>query len=146
MDLQALTDIEQIRQLKARYFRLMDQRKWDEWTRVFSADAVATFKVAHRESRYEGRAAVVKSVRDFMADAVSAHQGFMPEITLTGPTTAKGIWAMFDMVRKPATTLHGYGHYEEEYVKEGGDWKIKSLLLTRLHVEIVPNVPQNAKA
>ena len=26
-----LVEIEQIRQLKARYFRLMDQKKWDEW-------------------------------------------------------------------------------------------------------------------
>jgi len=25
-----LVEIEQIRQLKARYFRLMDQKKWDE--------------------------------------------------------------------------------------------------------------------
>ena len=37
--LRQLADIEAIKQLKARYFRLMDQKKWDEWAMVFSKDA-----------------------------------------------------------------------------------------------------------
>ena len=34
-----LVEIEQIRQLKARYFHLMDQKRWDEWEQVFCEDA-----------------------------------------------------------------------------------------------------------
>ncbi|CAB4836986.1 MAG: hypothetical protein F2754_17095 [Actinobacteria bacterium] len=33
-----LADIEEIRQLKARYFRLTDQKRWDEWLDVFVED------------------------------------------------------------------------------------------------------------
>lgn len=32
-----MADIEAIRQLKARYFRLMDQKRWDELRDVFTA-------------------------------------------------------------------------------------------------------------
>jgi len=38
-----LIEIEQIRQLKARYFRAMDQKNWDEWESVFTEDAVFDF-------------------------------------------------------------------------------------------------------
>ena len=34
-----LVEIEEIRQLKARYFHLMDQKRWDEWEQVFCEDA-----------------------------------------------------------------------------------------------------------
>ena len=134
-----LVEIEQIKQLKARYFRLMDQRRWQEWEDVFTEDIVAVFQVVKRETRYEGRKALVDAVKEMMADAVSVHHGHMPVIELTGPTTARAIWSMFDMVRKPKTILRGEGHYEEEYVKENGAWKIKFLRLTRLHAEITPN-------
>ena len=33
-----LTEIERIKQLKARYFLLMDQKRWDEWADVFCED------------------------------------------------------------------------------------------------------------
>ena len=31
MNSEDLVEIEHIRQLKARYFRLMDQKRWNEW-------------------------------------------------------------------------------------------------------------------
>lgn len=34
----ALLDIEEIKQLKARYFRLLDTRRWDEWAQLFTVD------------------------------------------------------------------------------------------------------------
>src|SRR5262245_37696101 len=33
-----LVEIEEIKQLKARYFRLMDEKRWDEWAEVFAED------------------------------------------------------------------------------------------------------------
>jgi SnoaL-like domain len=42
----------------------------------------------------------------------TVHQVHAPEIELTSTTTARGIWALNDVVRLvPASTLHGYGHY-----------------------------------
>ena len=34
-----------------------------------------------------------------LQDVVTVHHGHMPEIELTSPTTARGIWAMEDMLR-----------------------------------------------
>jgi uncharacterized protein (TIGR02246 family) len=132
-----LMELEQIKQLKARYFRLIDTRRWAEWADLFTEDVVATFQTVSRDTRFEGRPALVQGVKTFLADAVTVHHGHMPELELTGPATAHGIWAMYDIVRKPETTLHGYGHYEEDYVKQDGTWRIKTLRLTRLHTELL---------
>jgi hypothetical protein len=61
----------------------------------------------------------------------------MPEIELTSPTTANGIWAMEDMLRWPdGRELHGYGHYTETYAKIGNHWRIRTLVLTRLRLDM----------
>ena len=64
-----------------------------------------------------------------------------PEIELTSATTARGVWALQDVVRfGPGVTLHGYGHYHETYEKVSGQWLIKSSKLTRLREDIVTPV------
>ncbi len=59
---------------------------------------------------------------------------------LTSPTTATGIWAMEDHLwwpeGSPISTLHGYGHYLETYEVVDGAWKIKTLTLTRLRLDL----------
>ena len=71
-----------------------------------------------------------------IGDVVTVHHGHMPEIELTSPTTATGVWAMEDMLRWPdGSELHGYGHYHETYVKVDGSWRIASSTLTRLRMD-----------
>lgn len=139
-----LAEIEQIKQVKARYFRLMDQRQWDEWSAVFTEDVVAVYQGAPGASKSEGltelrctgRTEMVAKVSGFLSKGTSIHHGHMPEIALTSPTTAHGIWAMVDYLLLPNFTFKGYGHYDEDYVKEKDQWKIKRILLTRLHCEL----------
>jgi hypothetical protein len=65
----------------------------------------------------------------------------MPEIEITAPDTAHGIWAMEDYIAFPADGdaaprgMRGYGHYREEYRRIGGQWLIASVTLTRLRVD-----------
>jgi hypothetical protein len=62
----------------------------------------------------------------------------MPEITLTSPTTATGIWAMYDWVETEARKVGyaGYGHYHETYAKTAGQgWLITSFELRRLRLD-----------
>ena len=133
-----LVEIEEIKQLKARYFRLMDEKRWDEWAEVFAADFEGTIHGPHPVLHFHGRDDIVSQNRKILATAPTVHHGHMPEIELTGATRAKGVWAMFDYVELPEFTLRGYGHYREEYVKQDGRWKIARMELTRLRCDVAP--------
>ncbi|HEY1633123.1 MAG TPA: nuclear transport factor 2 family protein [Acidimicrobiales bacterium] len=139
MNADDLADIEEIKQLKARYFRLMDTKSWTEWADVFTSDLSAWVEDTP-DVNYGSRDEFVGAVSSILADAVTTHHGHMPEIEITGPDTARGIWAMFDNVKltTPHRTveLKGYGHYHEEYRKEpDGRWRIRSIRLHRLRVD-----------
>jgi hypothetical protein len=140
MTIEQMSDLEAIRQLKARYFRLMDTRQWEAWAECFTADVSALYEGVPRadpklplDVGCEGRDALLKGVSSLLTTGKSIHQGFMPELELTSATTARGVWAMFDYVMLPTCHFKGWGHYHEEYVKEGAAWKIKKIHLTRLH-------------
>jgi hypothetical protein len=138
MDLEA---IEQLKQLKARYFRLLDTKDWDAWGMVFTEDAVMEHP-ANRADGIAGRDAIVATVRGHLADVTTIHHGHMPEIEILAPDRARGVWAMYDRLlygtAGPNGISHyeGYGHYLEQYVREAdGEWRIAHLHLRRLHLE-----------
>jgi hypothetical protein len=135
MDAATLAEIETIKQLKARYFRLLDTKQWDAWREVFSDDFEADVETggAQPPIHFAGPEEMVAKNREILATAVTVHHGHMPEITLTGPDTASGVWAMMDIVKLGAG-FRGYGHYHEEYVKRDGRWRMRRLRLTRLEV------------
>src|SRR5215813_15427612 len=140
-----IEEIEQIKQVKARYFRLMDQKRWDEWKELFTEDVIAVYHGVPRnrrsdgftEVRCDGRADLVTKVSGFLAKGITVHHGHTPEIEVTSPTTARGIWALEDQLwwpeGGPVAHLHGFGHYHETYKKTDAGWRIKTLTITRLH-------------
>jgi hypothetical protein len=141
-DIESLVAIEQIKQLKARYFRCMDTKDWAGFQAVFAPDATADFTREggdRSRSSATGAANVTKLIKDLVAPALTIHHGHMPEIELTSATTARGTWAMEDLIWWPEgsrrKTLHGFGHYHETYEKIDGRWFIKTLRLTRLRVD-----------
>lgn len=127
-----LADIEAIKQLKARYFRLMDTKQWEAWGEVFSQDARLQWGESDSDSA-TGRANIVSAVSQAIDRAVTCHHGHMPEIEIVSAERATGVWAMYDRVDHPDYLLEGYGHYSEEYLKVAGEWKIHRTRLTRLH-------------
>jgi uncharacterized protein (TIGR02246 family) len=131
-------DLEAIRLLKARYFRTMDTKDWAGMREVFTDDAVIDTTAAGG-SMVSGADEFMTFLQEVLSGAVTVHQGHMPEIALTSPTTATGIWALNDIVIWPdGTRLVGYGHYHETYERIGDDWKINSSTLTRLHTDMHP--------
>lgn len=142
--LHELLDIEAIKQLKARYFRLMDLKQWDDWGMVFAVDCV--MEVPEAEMVNTGRQEIVTNVSGALVGARTCHHGHMPEIEITGAGTARGIWAMFDYVEWDAADgtrigLQGYGHYREEYTREDGEWRIARTRLERLRVDSLGALP-----
>jgi len=129
-----MDDLEAIRRLKARYFRTMDTKDWGGMREVFTDDVVMDTS-SSGGGVVEGADTFMTFLSRILADVITVHHGHMPEIELTGPTTARGVWAMEDFLQWPnGTRMRGYGHYHETYEKTGGDWRIKTCKLTRLHV------------
>ena len=134
--LDALFDLEEIKQCKARYFRLIDMKLWDELADVFTDDVAANF---NREDLppIVGPEATIATLRR-IEPPVSVHHGHTPEIELTGDRTATGVWQSFSM--RALTEQIGerdratYGYYWEEYRKGDDDrWRISAIRFQRLH-------------
>jgi uncharacterized protein (TIGR02246 family) len=130
-----MDDVEAIRQLKARYFRLMDTRDWAGMRQVFTDDVVMDTTGAGGRL-VVGADEFMDGLQQVLAGATTVHHGHMPEIEITSATTATGIWALHDIVIWPTgMRLDGYGHYHETYRKVDGEWRIASSTLTRLHTD-----------
>jgi hypothetical protein len=132
-----LSDIEQIQQLKARYFRLIDKKDWTNWGNVFATNATVQASSLCLTVNYSGRSQIVSGVSAPLQGALTVHRGYMPEITLTSTTTATGTWEMEDRLNYLyGVDYHGWGNYSETYVKQNGQWYIQSTVLTRLREEV----------
>jgi hypothetical protein len=129
-------DVEAIKQLKARYFRTMDTKDWAGMRQVFTDDVVVD-TTASGGGVVTGADEFIGFLKETLAGAVTVHHGHMPEIELTSPTTATGVWALQDFILWPdGLRLHGFGHYHESYELVGEEWRIKSSTLTRLHMDL----------
>lgn len=142
-----LVAIEEIKQLKARYFRLMDTRDFEGMAQVFCRDAVfdcsegggvtpvgGTWK-GFAAPVTRGREAIMAWIVKSFREISSAHHGHCHEVTIDSETEAHGIIAMEDYLRtldRETTVLHAAGHYHERYRFEEGAWRIAETKLTRL--------------
>jgi hypothetical protein len=132
---QELRDIEEIKQLRASYVRLVDTKDWTAWGRLLADD----FRLEGDAGVHEGRDAVVAMVSGALAAGFTVHHCFTPEIAITGGDTATGTWAMEDVVRiaidGTPIAFHGYGHYRDEYIRTADGWRFKSSIETRLRID-----------
>lgn len=153
--IERLEAIEDIHQLKARYFRCLDEKDWDGFGAVFADDAAMDISGEKADDAGDignigdglivGRAAIVELVSSALEGVTTVHHGHTPEITVTDENSASGIWAMEDHLwwpeDSPLRTLHGYGHYHERYRRSDGVWQIASTLLTRLRTDFEMDEP-----
>lgn len=136
---------EEIRQLKARYFRYVDTKQWKKLRSVFTADCVFEGLWSAADSPDVFVANVSANLSD---DVVSVHQGFSPELQLVGTGVVRGIWTMTDYLTWPPGNrrylgvslpgqhgIRGYGYYEDEYRHSATEWRISFSRLTRLRID-----------
>lgn len=145
--LQQLSDIEDLRLLKAAYFYTLDHKLWSEWIALFTEDAVLKVDLAVTEPgaespparTLEGASTILTFISQEAraATARTVHHGHTFEHAFLSDTEATGRWAMEDIVDHPTKgLLRGYGHYHERYRKQSGRWKFSAIHLTRLRLDL----------
>ena len=143
-DVERLLAIEEIKQVKAKYFYAFDHKDWDMWRREVWAPDGELHVPEFRPEPFTPFDVILAYASEAAADQTSVHHGHMPIIEFTSDTSAKVIWAMEDLLYRTkqhplydgSTYLHGWGHYRETYVKLDVGWRIKTSQLTRLRVEM----------
>ena len=149
--LQKLLDIEEIRQLKYRYFRCFDTADIEGIAAVFHPEVTLNVNGGVYRFRIEGRDKYLAMVREGAhADMIMQHNGHHPEIELLSATEARGTWYLHDMLWEFRRKLHitGAALYRDRYVKVDGTWLIRAVDFERLHeitepIERPPNVTFN---
>ena len=123
-DTERLLAIEEIKQVKARYFRCMDMKDWADFTAVFAPDATVDYAPEAADSsdwKASGAANVVALVRKVVGPAVSIHHGHMAEVEVTSRARRMRSSRWRNLIFWPEgsryKTLHGWGHYHETYEK-----------------------------
>ena len=131
--IQTLEDIESIKRLKARYWNSVDNKQWENLADCLTTDIIFE---SPQLGVMEGRDYIVKVLKRATRTVKTAHHGHNPEIEIVDENTARGRWALNDRVETAYNkSQKGYGHYEEDYVKEDGSWKIKRSKLTYIFQE-----------
>ena len=155
--MQHLLDVEEIKRLKARYFRLLDAKDWDRFESLFTEDL--EFFYATPEHQFvpdgavrtsDGRAQVGRDLllsflRQGDQSITTVHHGFMPDIVVVGVDEAVGRWSMADYTRvlteDGPVWFRGYGGHEETYARTAQGWRIRSCVFHRDDFDPTPWAP-----
>lgn len=128
-----IEDVNAIERLQGAYGYYVDRALWDEVADLFADNGTIEIGL---DGVYVGK----QRVREYLYALGGGHQGLgsgelnehmqvMPVISVeAGGLTAKARWRAIAMVGNlGGDAFWAEGPYENEYVKEGGVWKIKSL-------------------
>src|SRR5262245_16052991 len=131
-ELERLIAIEEIRQVKARYFRGVDTNDAELVRGILADDCVLDYTGCCKDPA-TGRdflpamSLTLRGIESWPSEGlsksgiVSAHHGHDCEVTLSTDTTANAIWSMTDRLFMPAgapfALMTGYGYYHETYEK-----------------------------
>jgi SnoaL-like domain len=124
-----LVTLEEIRQVKYRYLRCVDQKRWDEMADVFTADATVDYgtRVYGQPLKITGRDEIIAFFRAKLGpDVITVHAAGQPEITVDGDT-ATGTWRFEDTViaTEHRIVVAGAAYYEDRYERGAdGMWRI----------------------
>ena len=130
MDLVDLVTLEEIRQLKYRYLRYVDQKRWDEMADVFTSGATVDYgtRALGEPVKLAGRDEIIAFFRANLGpEIITVHAAGQPEITVDGGT-ATGSWRFEDTViaTEHRIVIKGAAFYQDRYERDADDgrWRI----------------------
>ncbi|WP_297493443.1 nuclear transport factor 2 family protein [Acidocella sp.] len=141
---------EDIRAVKARYFRGVDTADSELVRGILAEDCVLDYRgcctdPATKRDFFPAMNIVMRGSAGWSSTGlramgiVSVHHSHNGEIEVSSATMAHAIWSMTDRLFMPPgkdyAVMTGYGYYHETYEKIGGAWKVKTLRIERLRVE-----------
>lgn len=144
---QQLSDMEDIKLLKHRYFRAVDTADWSLIQDAFAEDIHVEYIGASYEVKLDGRAAFLEFLANgFHSGAVAMHHGHHPEITFSDADTAEGLWYLEDIFINLEEKWHCYGTaiYRDTYKRSGGRWQLVHSTYERV-VEVVEPLHEGAQ-
>jgi len=133
--LQQLSDLEEIKVLKHRYFRGIDTADWPLLDGIFTADVNVEYIGGDYHVKLTGAEAMMEFLANsFHSGALAMHHGHMPEITFTGEDGAEGLWYLEDIFINLEEEFHTFGTaiYRDRYLRQGGEWRIASTVYDRV--------------
>jgi bile-acid 7alpha-dehydratase len=132
-----LEDIEAIKKLKHRYLHCLDSKLWEELEQCLAGDVKASFMGG--AMKYDGRQELMEFYRVSLPPIrLTSHTSHHPQIEITGDGSATGMWEVktYLIETEANLSLGGMSVFNEEYVKQDGEWKIKSMHCYRLYEEM----------
>ncbi len=150
-DSERLAAIEDIKQLKARYWRGVDSSDGALVRAILAPDCELDYigcctDPSSGQDFMPAMNVVLKGRDSWISDAfakagiITVHQGYQNEITVSDRSQASGIWVFADRFFLPPggafTRLTGYGHYHDTYTRADDGWKLQTTRITRLWVEV----------
>jgi hypothetical protein len=138
--LERLLAIEEIKTLRARYWIGVDTGRRDLLLSVFAPDAVIPKFGDIQETRTASD--FVDNLIATLSQARTIHLGGTPDIRIVSDDRATGVWPMEDRIWAAEgaslrfSTLHGWGHYHDEYRRTEEGWKVQSFTLHRIRVDL----------
>jgi hypothetical protein len=122
LTLLAVTDYDDICQLKYRYLRTLDTKDWGAFEACFQPDATGDYDGLV----FDDRAALVSYMKENLGEGmITMHQVHHPEISIDGDE-ATARWYLEDRVIVEALRfmLEGAAFYSDRYVRTPDGWRV----------------------
>jgi len=142
-----LLAIEEIKNLKHKYFRAIDMADFYLLDEVFHENIAVDYRGGTYRWQESGKEAICTALKySFHNQAAAMHTGHHPEILISSSTEASGKWYLHDIFYnfKDNVVTQGTALYEDEYVHDGKTWRILKSQYDRV-VETVSPIDENIK-
>src|ERR1700738_5212158 len=110
--IERLLAIEEIKKVKARYFRFVDTKDNERFLEQFTEDLHWAALDCEGNVQIEVHSrdemgAFLAPMTDARVEGFSVHHGHTPEIDVVDDRTATGVWAFSDYIRMPGMNIVG---------------------------------------